>query len=88
LRNRAALGLVVLLVMGACSGDEKEPASTTAAAAAPTPKEDPVCPHTGRAPAKGVDLGRAAVAVKVENSPAARPQSGLEKADLVLEEIV
>jgi Protein of unknown function (DUF3048) N-terminal domain/Protein of unknown function (DUF3048) C-terminal domain len=31
---------------------------------------------------------RPAVAVKVENSPAARPQSGLEDADVVLEEIV
>lgn len=36
----------------------------------------------------GVDPERPAIAVKVENDPAARPQSGLEKADVVFEEIV
>jgi hypothetical protein len=35
-----------------------------------------------------VDVTRAAVALKVENSPEARPQSGLEDADVVYEEIV
>ena len=46
------------------------------------------CPLTGEAPPKGVDLDRPAVAVKIENSPQARPQHGLENADLVFEEIV
>jgi hypothetical protein len=43
---------------------------------------------TGEKPPKGVDLDRPAVAVKIENSPQARPQHGLESADLVFEEIV
>jgi hypothetical protein len=43
---------------------------------------------TGEKPPKGVDLARPAVAVKIENSPDARPQHGLENADLVFEEIV
>lgn len=43
---------------------------------------------TGEVPPKGVALDRPAVAVKIENSPLARPQSGLEDADLVFEEIV
>ncbi|MEA2453621.1 MAG: hypothetical protein QOG04_2331 [Actinomycetota bacterium] len=49
---------------------------------------DPTCPLTGSKPPKGVSLGRPAVAVKIENSPDARPQHGLEDADLVFEEIV
>jgi hypothetical protein len=36
----------------------------------------------------GVDLTRPAVAVKIENSPQARPQHGLDRADLVFEELV
>jgi hypothetical protein len=47
-----------------------------------------VCPLTGEDPPRGVDLDRPAVAVKIENSREARPQSGLESADLVYEEIV
>jgi DUF3048 family protein len=48
----------------------------------------PVCPLTGKASARGIDPNRPAVAVKVENSPEARPQSGLNAADLVYEEPV
>jgi hypothetical protein len=35
-----------------------------------------------------VDVTRPAVAVKIENSPQARPQHGLDKADVVFEELV
>ena len=35
-----------------------------------------------------MDVSRPAVAIKIENSPQARPQSGLEEADVVFEEIV
>ena len=49
---------------------------------------DPRCPLTGKEPPRGVKLDRPAVAVKIENSPQARPQHGLEDADLVFEEIV
>jgi hypothetical protein len=47
----------------------------------------PVCLKGGEFPKK-MDEAAPAVAVKVENDPAARPQSGLEKADVVYEEIV
>jgi hypothetical protein len=47
-----------------------------------------VCPLTGEEPRRGVDPSRPAVAVKIENSPQARPQSGLESADVVYEEVV
>ena len=66
-----------------------EPASATAPAAAPPTPPPPVLvpwPLTGvavEAPPQ-----RPALAVKVENSVAARPQSGLNAADVVWEEVV
>lgn len=79
--------LVAVSLVAGCDGDEPEPQ------ASPTPTPSPVaeapkCPLTGEQPPQGVDLDRPAVAVKIENSAAARPQSGLDKADLVFEEIV
>ncbi len=72
------------MVLGACSG-EPEPVVQSSPSEPPPPP--PTCPLTGKAPG-GVDFERPAVAVKIENSPAARPQSGLENADVVVEEIV
>jgi hypothetical protein len=47
------------------------------------------CPLTGRPPRKGREVpDRPLLAVKIENSPDARPQAGLEKADVVFEEPV
>lgn len=48
----------------------------------------PVCPLTGVEPPSGKVPQRPAVAIKVENLPAARPQWGLDKADIVFEEPV
>lgn len=77
------------MLLTACSGDSAPPPDDSAASApSPTPKPPPICPLTGEEPDKGVDLGRHAVAVKIENSPSARPQHGLEAADIVYEEIV
>ena len=50
--------------------------------------EPATCPLTGDEPRTEDLLDRAAVAVKIENSEVARPLSGLEKADLVYEELV
>jgi hypothetical protein len=47
-----------------------------------------LCPLTGERARGGHVPQRAAVAVKVENLPAARPQFGLDKADIVFEEPV
>jgi hypothetical protein len=47
-----------------------------------------LCPLTGERGPGGHVPQRAAVAVKVENLPAARPQFGLDKADIVFEEPV
>jgi hypothetical protein len=51
----------------------------------PPPGVPPAWPLTGEV---GELTDRAALAVKVENDPAARPQTGLEQADLVWEELV
>lgn len=49
---------------------------------------DPICPLTGLDAAGGVVPERPVLAVKIENSPPARPQAGLNDADIVYEEPV
>jgi hypothetical protein len=46
------------------------------------------CPLTGEEPRRENVVERAAIAVKIENASVAYPLSGLEKADLVFEEVV
>jgi hypothetical protein len=48
----------------------------------------PTAPLTGLPDPSGVSQTRAALSVKIENSPDARPQSGLAVADVVYEEVV
>ena len=90
LKLLAATGASVIL-LGACSGGGGEvPASavkdgTSSGVGVPDPT---TCPLTGEKPKAGVELDRPAVAIKIEDDPAARPQSGLEDADLVYEERV
>ncbi len=48
----------------------------------------PTAPLTGLPDPAGVSAHRPVVAVKVDNHPAARPQSGLEQADVVWTEVV
>ncbi|MBV9098678.1 MAG: DUF3048 domain-containing protein, partial [Frankiaceae bacterium] len=55
----------------------------------PTPTVAPVtCPLTGLAPSRGQDPRRPALAVKIDNVDIARPQAGVDKADVVVEELV
>ena len=89
--------LVATLGLAACGGEDPQPAPTTPTVTvdatveptkteAPTPAEPIVFPLTGVAVDEVPD--RPAVAVKVENTAAARPQSGLEDADVVWETVV
>ena len=89
MRNRTfvALALAGALVFGACSNDDSG-SEPVAAEPTPSPSPDPTCPLTGTDIPGSVDVDRPAVAVKIENSVSARPQTGLEDADLVYEEIV
>jgi hypothetical protein len=87
-----ALVTIAVLVVGACSSSsppKKVAAPTTSASPTPTPAPPPppiVWPLTGVA-TKAV-AQRPAVAVKIENSIDARPQTGLNSADMVWEEVV
>ena len=81
----AAAGIALAVSSG--SGPAKKAASFTTTTASPQ-HTGPPCPLTG-VPAPGGQVpDRPALAVKVDNYPAARPQSGLDKADMVFEEPV
>jgi hypothetical protein len=79
------------LLAASCGGGDEvatkkqkpEPPSTTT-----TTLPVPTAPFTGLPDPDGVANGRQSVAVKIENSPDARPQSGLDVADIVYEEVV
>ena len=82
---------IAVLVVGACSAHhpKKVAAPTTSASPTPTPAPPPppiVWPLTG-VPTAAV-APHPAVAVKIENSIDARPQTGLNSADMVWEEVV
>ncbi|MPZ68323.1 MAG: DUF3048 domain-containing protein [Actinobacteria bacterium] len=80
--------MAIALLGAACSSDDPDATGAVEPSASPTPTPDPTCPLTGQDPPGKVKLDRPAIAVKVENDPAARPQSGLERADVVFEERV
>ena len=88
----ALLGGAALLA--ACGGKDKPPAEptgtvTTAKAAPETTALRPaVFPLTGRPVDDPARATRPALTIKIDNAPAARPQSGLDAADLVFEEVV
>ena len=92
-----ASGLTAIMLVGACSHAAiKTPPTTvrsttttraTTTTAAPTPTS--VAPLTGLPEADPAMLDRPALVVKIDNAdPAARPQSGLNQADVVYEERV
>ena len=92
----ACIAAAVALVTTAC-GQKKAAKSAKAAASAsaspsasPTPPPPPpTCPLTGQSPPPaGADPTGPALAIKVENAPEARPQVGLDTADIVFEEPV
>ena len=81
--------VVAVLVLGGGKGlsgaSPRGPGSEPSAPASPRPT---VCPLTGAKPPHGAVPIRPALAVKVENLPAARPQTGLSFADVIYEEPV
>jgi hypothetical protein len=77
--TRAALVVAALTTLSALTG----PGAPLAAA--PTVG---VAPLTGRPDPTGIARHRPALAVKIENTPDARPQAGLDTADVVYEEQV
>jgi hypothetical protein len=91
-RSRVWVGLVGLLFLagGACSqrGPGEQAAGAESPGEATATTADPRAPLTGLVDGSGDTKGRAALAVKVDNAPKARPQAGLEEADVVFEEVV
>ena len=86
-----AAGLGSLLLSACSSGahtdaapPKSKPKTTTTTSTAPPP----VCPLTGLPAPGGSVPQRPALAVKIDNYPSGRPQSGLDKADIVFEEPV
>jgi len=91
---KAAFAIVVAatLAVAACSGsDGSKPAAEQPAAkvTTTTTKPPPVAPLTGLADPTGAAQNRPLVSIKIDNdSSLARPQTGLEQADVVWDEVV
>jgi hypothetical protein len=88
-RTAAALMVgVALVATAACGAEAKTPvAASTSATPPPPPPPPPVYwPLTGLE--SGQVAARPALAVKIENSVDSRPQTGLNAADMVWEEVV
>lgn len=93
-----ALAGLVALAASACSGgrggDPAEAAPSPSATTSSTTvtagslAETPLAPLTGLPDKSGVVTKRPALSVKIDNAPKARPQSGLDVADVVFEEVV
>ncbi|MCL1897290.1 MAG: DUF3048 domain-containing protein [Micrococcales bacterium] len=92
----AATALIAGIGASACGKKPKETPSPTPEPVAETTQ---AAPTTTPAPTKDADPwpltglpgppeNRPALSIKIENSPAARPQAGLEEADIVWEEVV
>ena len=80
------LAVVILATAAACSGKRRSrerPAETTT-----TTTTAPVIAALTGAPGDAASRTRCAVTVKIDNTPDARPQFGLEDADVVYEEVV
>ena len=93
----ACIGTFLVVSCGGGSGStDSVPVSSTTSTIAVTssstattnPVAGPVMPLTGLPAADGVLSMRPALVVKVDNHPGARPQSGLNQADIVFEENV
>ena len=80
---------VFSLLGAACSGDGGKEATTTTPPEAPTTTAPAVAaganPLTGL-PGDPAAPARAALVVKIDNAPKARPQAGINEADIVVEE--
>ncbi len=90
----ATTTLVAALAMfvSACGGGDSNAATpkktTTTEAATTTTAAPPTAPLTGLPDPGGASHGRPVLSVKVENYPDARPQAGIDQADVLYEEEV
>jgi hypothetical protein len=88
------IGVVVVCLAGAgvalaMSNSKKQAAAPPQpVASTSTTAPPPVCPLTGAAAPSGTVPARPALGIKVDNYPAARPWTGVDRADIVFEEPV
>lgn len=90
-RPASVWAVVAVALLTACAKTTPRAEPTPTPSAPPTPTPTPVvrAPLTGLPVEPDADfLERSALAVKIENSRPARPQTGLDKADIVYEELV
>ena len=84
-----AITAVLVAVAAACGGgDEKDAKKSSGSSSTTTTKTPPVAPLTGVPDPDGGAQTRPVLSIKVENTPEARPQTGLESADVVWNEVV
>jgi hypothetical protein len=86
LRAVAAVALAAVVAAGCSGGDQ--PAAPPATAAPTTSAPPAVFPLTGLPTGGAATAARPALSIKVDNTRRARPQAGLNDADLVHEELV
>lgn len=85
MRRRIAIAVLLATGLAGCGGGEDPEPTTTSRPVSTTEAAGPVSPLTGVA---GEPAARPALIVKIDNAPKARPQAGLDQADLVVEEAV
>jgi hypothetical protein len=93
LRRGPIVAVIVTVAMaaGACGGDEEAAPTTTTRPSPTTTAPPPPPPAPGTNPLTGLPLdparpARPALVVKIDNAPKARPQAGINEADVVVEE--
>jgi hypothetical protein len=84
----ATAGLTGLLLSACSSSPAHHDAAAKVKPTTTTTAPPPACPLTGVPAPAGAVPQRPAMAVKIDNYPAGRPQSGLDKADIIFEEPV
>ena len=88
MRSRWLVLLAALAVgAAACGGGGSHVAAKKKPAVTTTTPGPPIAPLTGLPDPSGQSLTRPALSIKIENTPETRPQTGLDAADVVYEEI-
>ena len=82
------IGAAGAVVLAGCSSPDTHKAAVTTSTSTTTTVPAVTCPLTGEPAPGGAVPARPALAVKVDNYTAARPQTGLDKADMIFEEPV
>jgi hypothetical protein len=89
--TRLAAGAIVLSVIASCGGGGSSSTDDTNPDGTPvdtTSSAGPVFPLLGTPVTDAAAASRVALVAKIDNHPNARPQTGLNKADIVFEENV